>query len=342
MLMRVLRTTASLAAATSALAAFETRIAAPAAVSTFFTLFVAAVVFIMAFRPAHRAPADAADASPLAAAVGPALPLSVDDTEPGLETASVAPRDSDSPTAASTFCILSVAVVVGVVTAAASLAAATSALDAFETRIVAPAAVSTFVTLFVTATVFITAFRPAHSAPADATDASSFAAALAPALPLSVDDADPGLETASVAPRDSGSPTAASAFCVPSVAVVGGVVTAAASLAAALPDDGDGDDAERRGCSEGVGVAGSVTLAVSRPGLASSTDKGRAGARAAARGEASTASAGARCVGRKGIMKTTAATNRVKKVETVAGAVIRVSKACTSTQAPTVPHGSHA
>ena len=89
MLMRVLRTTASLAAATSALAAFETRIAAPAAVSTFFTLFVAAVVFIMPFRPTHRAPADAVDASPLAAALAPALPLSVDDANPGLETASV-------------------------------------------------------------------------------------------------------------------------------------------------------------------------------------------------------------------------------------------------------------
>ena len=53
---------------------------------------------IQMFRPAHRAPADAADASP--PALAPALPLSVDDADPGLETASVAPRDFDSPTAA--------------------------------------------------------------------------------------------------------------------------------------------------------------------------------------------------------------------------------------------------
>ena len=105
-----------------------------------------------------------------------------------LETASVAPRDSDSPIAASALCVFSVSVVEGLDAAAALLAAAASAFATFETRIASPAAVST---LF---TVFVMAFRPGYRALADAADAPPLAAALAPDLPVSEVDTDPGLD----------------------------------------------------------------------------------------------------------------------------------------------------
>ena len=147
---------ALLAAAASAFATFETRIASPAAVSTLFTVFVTTVVFVMAFRPGHRALADAAGASPLAAALAPDPPVSEVDTDPGLDS-----HAAD--------CCRTRAVAVGA-------------------GIASPAAVST---LF---TVFVMAFRPGYRALADAADAPPLAAALAPDLPVSEVDTDPGLD----------------------------------------------------------------------------------------------------------------------------------------------------